>query len=100
MEKIPFFVRIAKIPEGPAPVEIRKAWVGLKLPAFRENPWGEEDFLTGAKMRVRESIIVPVEPAINILRKKDSGAATWFINNMPPWVRLFTFGANEVEIIR
>jgi hypothetical protein len=47
----------------------------------------------------RKVVCVPVLPALISLKEKDSLAAKWFIDNLPPSVNVFTFGADEVEAL-
>jgi len=85
---------------GPAPENVRSAWVGTELLAVNLPPSiGEEDFTTGQAGPPRESYAVLTESAIAALQEKSPEAAEWFYENVPPDLPVLTFGANEVEII-
>ncbi|KKR72673.1 MAG: hypothetical protein UU81_C0010G0018 [Microgenomates group bacterium GW2011_GWC1_41_8] len=93
-------IKITQAPMGPAPENVRSAWVGTELLAVNLPPSiGEEDFTTGQAGPPRESYAVLTESAIAALQEKSPEAAEWFYENVPPDLPVLTFGANEVEII-
>lgn len=94
-----FFVKVVKVPRGPDPEGVRKAFVGLTLKATGLNLGREADFLTCKLIPKRKSISVPIIPALKVLEEKDPGAAAWFRKNLPAFWRNFTFGADELEIL-
>lgn len=95
-----FFVKVVKVPRGPAPEVVKRAWVGLTLAASGYNPGAERDFLTGAMTPSRKSIMVPIAPALEVLGKKNPSAAEWFRVHLPGYSRTFTFGADELEVLK
>jgi hypothetical protein len=95
-----FRIRVVKTPAGPAPEEVRRAWVGTELVAVGEYDGPELDFVKlELRDKRRKSIAVPILPALVVLMKKDPLAVAWFRNNLPPFVSTFTFGADEVEVL-
>lgn len=93
-------VRVVKVPEGPAPLEFRKAWVGLELFAKVTPLKGPEvDFITEEMIIRKPPLMVPVYPALKRLEQKNPEAADWFRTYFPPEMQHFTFGADEVEIL-
>ncbi len=100
---ITLIVKVVKVPYGPAPEKFRKAWVGLNLlakgdPFPYEGP--EYDFVANQPLNQRKALLVPVDCALERLREKSPKAAAWFSANYPPEKEYFTFGMDEVEIIK
>ena len=100
---IALVVKIVKVPYGPAPEEIRRAWVGLNLLAKGEPyPYTgpQYDFLANSSLPRRKALLVPVDCALERLKEKSPEAAVWFLKNYPWWrEEYFTFGMDEVEVI-
>lgn len=96
---IKMLIKIVRVPEGEAPEEIRKEWVGCELPITdfaRLTPTNE--VLSGVS-RIEKGFSVHAFSALAILRKKSREAAAWFENHM----RLTTddylfFNENECKI--
>ena len=112
-------VRIIDVPPGEAPLEIRKAWVGLVLPLAGNRVQARKlpiaGVLTGPKnlfaslLRVfggqrsfSTGYAVETRAAIDILEKADPRAAAWWRENAPhllaPW-RHFVFAAECCELV-
>ena len=93
-------IQIVKIPEGPAPEEVRKAWVGLKfLAEINQLEEPEADFTTGDMLFRGKTYMVPKDIALEVLEKKFPGAADWFRLNYPSRIKHLTFGSDEVELV-
>ncbi|MES3031380.1 MAG: hypothetical protein V4697_03125 [Patescibacteria group bacterium] len=101
-------IRITKVPDGEAPLEVREAWVGLTLPC---GPYlgfsgvGEErGVLTGESVGCptcgRYGFSVPQDEAIAILEKAKPEAALWWKKHGFPQVdQYFGFAEREAEIV-
>jgi hypothetical protein len=113
-------IRIIDVPPGEAPMEIRKAWVGLVLPlaGWRSRPTriaiagvlsGPKSFLGMVlncfKLRHErwEGYPVKARAAIEILGRQNPTAGAWWRENAPhllrPW-RRFVFPSNCCQLIR
>ena len=112
------FIRIIATPPGEAPEEIRRAWVGVRipLPLFhrRAKGWRSAGVLTGPKSLVarlsalfsgrlerRQGYAVSVLDAISALEAANPAAARWWRENAPHVVRpgkAFVFAA-EVCVV-
>ena len=97
-------IKIIKVPDGEAPEEVRKAWVGLILPlAFTDNIKGyvkEVGLVSQEFLPERDIVAVPGLAAIYILEKNDPDAAKWFIQQgIPKKIRFLTFSIDEVKIL-
>jgi hypothetical protein len=98
-------IRITKVPAGEAPLGIRKKWVGLILPC--EPIAGSNDTVKeyGVVSRrddgtVRQTVSVPQDLAILVLRQQFPQAAAWWVRaGYPRHSEWFSFGLDEVEII-
>lgn len=97
-------VRVIKVPNGPAPYEVREQWLGEVLPAecniLKEGEeGGEKNFLTGDLAPARKYVRVFKDEALRILEKKSPTAAAYFRKNFPQEHPRLSFGLDEVEII-
>ena len=98
---MPIF-RIAKIPRGGAPEEVRRAWIGVRLPF--DVPHGkshERNLVSGDRQPERPFVTVPARIALAELATKSPEAAEWFYNHLRPAFLQsgnFTFGTDELEI--
>ncbi len=98
-------IKIMEIPAGEAPLDIRRAWVGLILPCFPEAGYldggAEHCLLSGEKLaEERVVVIVPQDQAIAILLQHDRRAAAYFMaHGCGKEGQYFSFGANEVRIV-
>lgn len=91
-------IKVLKVPDGPAPLKIREAWVGLNLLARKTLLKGPEiDFTNNNLVSRGGAYKVPLEMALEILEKKSPEAAQWFRVNCPSWMDHLTFGVGEVE---
>jgi hypothetical protein len=91
-------IKVIRVPVGPAPEEIRKAWVGLVLDVICLNPGSEFDYLKMQFLPERESFLALKTTAFDLLEKKDPSAARWFRENSGS-SNFFTFGEDEFEIL-
>ena len=95
-------IKIVKVPAGEAPIEVRKAWVGLILPCdpylgYPDNA-SERGVLTNKKRdRNRCGFSVPQDQAIEILEKEHSEAAAWWKAHGFPQDAGSRFGFAEEE---
>ncbi len=99
-------IRITKVPSGEAPLEIRKAWVGLVLPCDPYLGYPDDGLdrgiLSGKEVsRNRCGFSVPQDQAIEILEKEYPLAAAWWKANGFPQGgdKRFGFAEEEAEII-
>ena len=72
-------VKIQRVPAGEAPLEMRKAWQDVILPATMVYTQAR-GLLTGEVYGPRDFYAVEKSTALNLLRQKDPGAADWFAN--------------------
>jgi hypothetical protein len=115
------FIRIVATPPGEAPEEIRKAWIGVRipLPMFDTKPheWRSAGVLTGPKNFLdqihalftgkfvkRKGYAVSANEAIAALQAANPEAAQWWRTNAPHMLeygKAFVFAAEacreEVE---
>ncbi len=112
------FIRIIATPPGEAPEDIRKAWIGVRipLPLFhrRAKRWRSAGVLTGPRSFVarlsalfsgrferRQGYAVSVLEAISALDAANPAAARWWRGNAPHLLRpgkAFVFAA-EVCVV-
>ena len=103
-------IRITKIPAGEAPLEIRKAWVGLVLPChpYLGFPDSAPDrgVLTGQSASCDScgsyGVSVPQDQAIDILAQFHPEAAAWWRQHgypNPAPDDLFGFENDVIEIV-
>lgn len=94
-------VRITKVPDGPAPEWVRKAWVGMILVGEATSPDSvEADFATGVPIENRGAgFAVCTDVAIELLSEKSPDAADWFRKNVPEGMPFLSFGSNEYEVM-
>lgn len=75
-------VRVVSVPEGEAPLEFRKGWVGSVLPTFTNNPrkHPSHSLVDHSDCGPMEGYLVPGGLAVSTLRMdgKDSAAAYWY----------------------
>ena len=94
--------RIAKIPRGGAPEEVRRAWIGVSL--LFDVPHGkspERNLVTGEIQPARPLVTVPARIALAELAIKSPEAAEWFYDHLSQDLLQrgnFTFGIDELEI--
>jgi len=91
-------IEIIGVPNGPAPEEVKKEWVGVRMEA-RPSRGGEFDFTTEQSVGVRENYLVITEAALAALEEKSAKAAAWFRKNIPPEMPFLTFGRDEVKVV-
>jgi hypothetical protein len=80
------YVRVTEVPRGEAPLEIRKAWVGVVLPTLGGNkPKLLEEYgaLTRNPYGTISGYSIDGRTAIEMLAKYDSNAANWWRENAP-----------------
>jgi hypothetical protein len=112
-------VRIINVPPGEAPLEVRKAWVGLVLPLAGNRSKARKlpivGVLTGPKtffasllnlLRGQRSFstgfAVEVQSAVHILERAHPMAAAWWKGNAPHLLRprkYFVFPAECCELV-
>ena len=99
-----YIIRIVKIPNGEAPLEVREAWVGLELPFLyicneSRNCRGADSGLPVDNPRPLVWA-VPEKEALETLRSKSPSAAEWFTIRGYPYPRtVFTFGIEEAVLV-
>lgn len=109
-------IRIIQIPEGEAPLWVRKAWVGLTLPCdpicgYPSQCGHLDEAIAGANKergvltkqplkQNRYGFSVPQAPALIVLKKKSIRAARWWqLKGFPQHDQYFHFDQSEAEII-
>ena len=119
-------IKINKVPNGPAPLEVRQQWKDLEMPAERlstaalevdpikttamgvkSNFFSDakqahgflEKHLPGASIGNRGGFVVSYNDAISALRSKSSQAADWFVGHWPK-SHPFCFSPNDAEIVQ
>jgi hypothetical protein len=111
-------VRIVDTPPGEAPLEIRRAWVGLELPVLGNRPvrYLGSGVLTGPKsftetlfhlitlrLVVQSGYVVPAERAIEILEAARPEAARWWREHAAHTIRAgrkFLFSPECCEFVK
>jgi hypothetical protein len=77
-------VMIVKVPAGEAPLEVRKAWVGLTLPLSRGAAGSCSEYcanITSGSFAGRRQVYpVDAVTAIDILERQNPDAAAWWKN--------------------
>ena len=92
-------IRVIQTPDGDAPAEYRRQWIGLILfPAIPYDGRGAVDIVSKSPMEERPSYLVPSAIAIAVLACKSPEAAKFFLFYASPGLD-FTYGADEVEVI-
>ncbi|MDO8510070.1 MAG: hypothetical protein Q7S15_00405 [bacterium] len=99
-------IRIIKIPAGEAPLEVRRAWVGLELPCDPVCGYPDSGSEIGVVSKEplrfnRYGYSVPQAEAIAILVRHAPAAAAWWRDHCFPRAEgtCFGFGEDEAEII-
>jgi hypothetical protein len=98
------FIRIMRLPEGEAPIEVRKKWVGLVLPCLGVNTSENRGFgvVTGKPDgdSAYSRFVVPQKEALDILNQSCPEAADWFKNmGYPKEGMAFGFKVDEAEVV-
>ena len=104
------YIEITKVPEDrEAPIEVRKAFVGLKLPVSREHYDERGDIVlrpvycasSVSDTLGREGIgwKVNIRQALDILSKKDPKAASWLLENLAFLDGNFAFNPDGAMLI-
>jgi hypothetical protein len=98
------YIRIVAVPPGEAPEEVRKAWIGVRipLPLFhkRSKEWRSAGVLSGPqtlfarvsallsnRLERKEGYAVAVVEAIAALEAQDPEAAKWWRENTPQLIK-------------
>lgn len=97
-------IRIAKVPEGSAPKEIRRSWVGTEMDAYKLlDSSGELDLVSEQPLstprQTKNLYAVKLGEALQSLERNSPQAAEWFKSNIAPNVDALTFKADEVKVI-
>lgn len=91
-------IRITKVPEGPAPEDIRAKWVGLELPAFKKSrPAGEGTERVPAEAG-NEFYMVPITLGLQALATVSPEGHDWFLRHFGA-LGNFAFRAQDAEIV-
>ena len=96
------YFRIAAMPRGGAPEEVRREWIGISLPFDAPHERSRErNLVDGSLQPERPFVTVPARTALEELAKKSEAAAQWFYDHLSPSFLQsgnFTFGTSELEI--
>ncbi len=72
-------IRIVSVPSGEAPLEVRKAWVGLELPIKEAYPHMQvTDVVSGKPRTLDIGYVVDFMKAMQILAAHDVAAHLWW----------------------
>ncbi|MFH1899033.1 MAG: hypothetical protein ABIJ82_00990 [Patescibacteria group bacterium] len=98
-------IKVRKIPEGNAPEEFRRSWLGVELDAFKlpsSDQNIEVDLVSGQPIAPRKVDLyaVRLEEALQALSKKSPEAAEWFRTHSPSNIDSLTFAAKEVKVLK
>jgi hypothetical protein len=95
-------IKIVAIPDGEAPEEVRRGWLGCILPCEPECghvPMYIEGVLSGPKLEKVAGFSVPQEKALAILEQQTPAAAAWFREHgFPRDNKCFRFRREETEV--
>ncbi len=90
---------ITSVPSGEAPLEVRKAWVGLEMPINCIHDFGCLGVLTGKPSEGQIRYWVSQDEALQILNKVHPDAATWWYQHgYPHFGNSFGFLENEIRV--
>ncbi|HVV15121.1 MAG TPA: hypothetical protein VHD55_01850 [Candidatus Paceibacterota bacterium] len=97
-------IRITKVPDGEAPLEVRQAWVGLELPCGPICGYGDEPpkgVLSNEPIKKNMyGFDVPQREALEILEASSPEAAAWWrTHGFPEGNDYFVFDRHWAEII-
>jgi hypothetical protein len=90
---------VIKRPDGPAPDEVRGAWIGLILEADVFPVGVPVKDSTGEVAGERSCWKVAFEDALSVLGKKSKEAADWYRQNYPKETQFIAFGCDETKVI-
>ncbi|MCC6793745.1 MAG: hypothetical protein IT366_01400 [Candidatus Hydrogenedentes bacterium] len=110
-------IRIVSTPQGEAPEEVRRGWIGLELPlppkfngpatflgtsvlAAPQNWIGQIIAMLTGRARIRTGYSVETSDALRLLVRHNPDAAEWWYKNTPRLVhpgRYFVFAADCCE---
>jgi len=98
------FFKIIKPPDGEAPENVRKAWVGMILPFTKICEGGSTGIITGKQRNCGKEILVPQVIAILALESHCPEAADWWKKSGRPNPlkgkdNTFGFLLEEVEVL-
>ena len=96
-------IKVVQIPDGEAPLWVRKSWVGLTLPVVATSNDNGYGVLSLKKSKGRcKSFEVEQIDALDALRSQSMEAAQWFRNHGYPMDTkgvYFSFKASQVEVL-
>lgn len=112
-------IRITSIPDGQAPLWVRKEWVGVEMSIIAEESGDVATRPTsglahaisrpGSRLvgvlggRASEANVdgyaVSVDTALRELARKSQSAANWFRENLSPGMTIFRFGEKFCEYL-
>lgn len=78
-------IRVVSVPDGEAPLEIRRAWVGVEFPALNRTPVAVNGagVLTATPVGTEWGYIVDANVAVTALAATNPAAAAWWRTNVP-----------------
>ena len=94
-------IKITQVPQGEAPEDVRGAWVGIEMDAYRlPSSIGGLGITSGQPAEVddEDRYGVRVEDALSLLAQNSPKAADWFRTNMRPTINFLSFARSEVEV--
>jgi hypothetical protein len=92
-------MEIVKTPDGEAPLEVRKAWVGLTLD-FEEVDALEEGVVSRMLRPARHTVLIKKATAIAALKGHNEIAYRWWMDHYHGQpAGLFSFGRDEVRLV-
>lgn len=92
-------IKIIAVPDGPAPLWVREAWVGVQIRFAQIGSDIEIEDFEGKSMGTVEGYRVWTNLALYSLREKNEEAARWFETNLPFICPMLVFGIDEAELV-
>lgn len=93
-------IRITKVPDGEAPLQVREKWVDLVLHVVAVSSGDCRGILSGTKVNNGLHYTVPKDLAIAALDQQHHDAADWWKNNSPATEgSALAFYVDEAEVV-
>lgn len=93
-------IRIIKVPEGEAPLQVRKKWIGLVLPVVAVSSHDCREILSNTKVNRGLHYTVPKDLAIVALEQQHPHAANWWKSHSPATEgSALAFYLDEAEVV-
>ena len=85
MTQYPYVIEITSTPLGQNPLWVRRAWVGLQIPANDPTPVTVPTASVADQATARHDTgyVVKLRDAVGLLSLQDENAARWWIDRVP-----------------